>query len=172
MHWTTHLMTGAALGYLIGRPLPAAAAGFALHPVLDITPHHDPDSDLGYVVDSAAGCSSLVLLLGSRNIRRSDAGKAAIWGALGAGLPDVELLAKLFWHARTEDYIFPWHNGSIPHNQTHLRGSTVLQVTLVALGLLLALRKSRRRGPSPAAGYGRRHPRRVKRAAGVGESWG
>lgn len=149
MHWTTHIVSGAALGYLIGRPLPAAAAGFALHPVLDAAPHHDPDSELGYVADSLSGCAVLALLLARGRTRSSQAGRSAIWGAIGAGLPDVELLAKLFWHVRTEDYIFPWHNGSLPHNQAHAEGSTLLQVALVALALLLVLRKSRRAARAP-----------------------
>ncbi len=144
MHWTTHVISGAAAGYLIGRPLPAAAAGFALHPLLDAAPHHDPDSDLGYVADSASGCAALALLLYNARTRRTRAGRAAVWGALGAALPDVELLVKLFREVRTEDYIFPWHNGTLPHRQAHPESSTLLQVVVLALAMLLALVKWRR----------------------------
>lgn len=144
MHWTTHVIAGAATGYLIGRPLPAALAGFVGHMALDMAPHHDPDTDLGYVMDSAAGCAALAGIAWSRRIRRADANRAALFGAVGSALPDLELLRKLFWNIDSAQYMFPAHDGTLPHYQTHMTGSTVLQVALVAVLLALARRKAKR----------------------------
>jgi hypothetical protein len=144
LHWTTHVIAGAATGYLIGHPVPAALAGFAGHMALDIAPHYDPDSDLGYVVDSAAGCAVLACIACSRRIRGADTNRAALFGAIGSALPDLELLRKLFSDIESEQYMFPAHDGTLPHHQTHAAGSTVLQVVLVAVLLALTRRKARR----------------------------
>jgi hypothetical protein len=59
LHWTTHVLTGAGIGYLIGRPVPAAAVGFASHMALDTFPHADPEGDFAYVIDSLTGAALL-----------------------------------------------------------------------------------------------------------------
>jgi hypothetical protein len=147
LHWTTHVVTGAAAGYLVGSPAPAAILGFASHPLLDMAPHYDPDSELGYVLDAASGCLAMSLIAANGAMRRTDRHRAALWGAVGSALPDLELLVKLFDRDfQTERYIFPWHNGKLPHRQTHFTGSTLLQLALVLVMLrLIALRVRKRR---------------------------
>lgn len=145
LHWTTHVTAGAAVGYLTGRPVPALLLGFASHVALDTFPHHDPDSDIPYVVDSVVGMIALVLIGKSRTIRRTDPKRAAFWGALGAGLPDLELLAKLVTTVEQEDYLYPTHNGLIPHRQMPALYSGITQVALVAFLTGLALLKWKRR---------------------------
>ena len=132
------------MGYLIGNPRRAALFGFASHVVLDIAPHYDPDTDIGYVMDSLAGCTALAYIAGSRRIRRADSNKAALYGAIGSALPDVELLRKLFKDVQSEDYMFPAHDGTLPHQQTHIAGSTISQLLLLASLLALVVRKARR----------------------------
>jgi hypothetical protein len=144
LHWTTHVITGAATGYLIGNPHRAALFGFASHALLDISPHYDPDSEIGYVLDSVAGCATLAYLALSPRIRRADANRAALYGALGSALPDIELLRKLFKDVQSEDYIFPAHDGTLPHRQTHFAGSTILQSALICFLLALVARKAGR----------------------------
>ena len=147
MHWTTHIVTGAAAGYLTGRPLPAVLLGFASHSVLDVAPHYDPDSELGYVMDASSGCAALALIAAYSSIRRTERHLATFLGAVGGALPDIELLVKLFDRDfETENYVFPWHNGTLPHMQTHLPGSTASQLALVAVMLGLVALKARRRG--------------------------
>lgn len=139
---------------MLGHPLAAAVLGFASHPLLDMAPHYDPDSELGYVLDAAVGCVALAALAANRAIRRTDRHHAAFWGAVGSALPDVELLIKLVKDVETEDYIFPWHNGRLPHRQTHLLFSTVSQVALTAVMLGLILLRLRARRLRPAGGPG------------------
>ena len=146
MHWTTHIITGAATGYLIGRPLPAALVGFASHLALDIAPHYDPDSEIGYVVDSLVGCAALAFIATNRDMRRADVNGAALWGAVGGALPDLELLVNLFKDIDTEEYILPWHNGTLTHRQTHIPGSTASQVALIVVLLWLVAAKARKLG--------------------------
>lgn len=141
MHWTTHVITGAAVGYLIGSPVPAALTGFASHLGLDTFPHHDPDSDIPYVVDSATGLAILVFIAKSKVIRRADPRRAALWGGIGAGMPDLELLAKLVTTVEVEDYLYPTHNGLLPHRQMGALYSGATQIALVALTLGLAVLK-------------------------------
>jgi hypothetical protein len=144
LHWTTHVMTGASVGYLIGRPVPAAIAGFAGHLALDTFPHNDPESDVPYVVDSAAGAVILIAIATSRRIRAADPHHAALWGAIGAGVPDLELLAKLVTVVHQEDYLYPTHNGLIPHRHMRASWSTLSQVALIGVTLGLALWKRSR----------------------------
>jgi hypothetical protein len=158
MHWTTHIVSGAAAGYLIGRPVPAALAGFASHLVLDAVPHHDPDSEIGYVIDSLAGLAALVVVARWRRIRRVDPARAALFGACGSALPDVELLVKLAKDIEKEQYLFPAHDGTIEHGETHPAASTAIQLALIGIMLSLALRKMRRA--------------HLKRASEAGESAG
>jgi hypothetical protein len=121
--------------------------GFASHSILDVAPHYDPDSELGYVLDASSGCAALALIATYGAIRGTELHLAAFLGAIGGALPDIELLVKLFDRDfETENYIFPWHNGTLPHMQTHLPGSTASQLALVAVMLGLVALKARRRG--------------------------
>ncbi|MBU1669764.1 MAG: hypothetical protein KKF41_08005 [Actinobacteria bacterium] len=153
MHWTTHVVIGGALGYLIEHPLPAFAAGFASHLLMDVAPHYDPAGEIGYVLDASGGLAALALIARSRAVRRTDPRHAALAGALGSGLPDLELLIKLWDRDHPfEDYRLPWHNGTLPHRQTTPLYSTLSQAALWLLMLWLARRKLRR--ASGTAGRG------------------
>lgn len=145
MHWTTHIITGAAIGLIIGRPLPAAVAGVASHVALDASPHYDPDNDLSYVIDSAIGAVILARMTHSARLRRIDPRHASIAGALGAGLPDLEHLVTLFKYVPDEDYLFPTHNGTIEHRQTGVTQSNVSQAGICLVLLLAATLAVRRR---------------------------
>ncbi len=145
MHWTTHVLTGAAAGYLIERPALAAAAGVAGHIALDTFPHHDPEGEVPYVLDSLAGAALMAAMALSRTVRDADPTRASLWGAVAAGLPDLELLRKLVSPVEPEEYVFPTHNGTIPHRQTGALCSGLSQCALVAALAVPALLKLRRR---------------------------
>lgn len=150
MHWTTHIVTGAALGFITGRPLPALAVGVASHVALDAAPHFDPDHDLGYVLDSAVGLVILAGMARSAALERTDPRHAAVAGAVGGALPDVEHLKKLFVYVEENDYRFPTHNGTIEHRETAMVPSYLSQVG-ISVGLLgLAWLVARRRAMRPA----------------------
>jgi len=151
LHWTTHVVTGAAVGYIIGRPVPAALVGFASHIALDTFPHNDPESDVPYVVDSMIGLACLGVLAGNRRLRRVDKRWSALAGAVGAAAPDLELLRKLVSTVHEEDYLYPTHNGTIPHRQTTAVISYVTQAGLIALTVGSAILKWRLRRASGTA---------------------
>ena len=157
MHFVTHTANGAAWGFLIGRPLPAFLICAASHVPLDVAPHHDPDSDIGFVVDGILGAALISSLACSKTARRLDPSRSALFGAIGAALPDVELLRKLFKEVDERTYIFPTHNQKLAHTHAVPFASTVLQVTLTALSLALAAAKMRRE---------------LRRSAGPGEREG
>jgi hypothetical protein len=144
LHFVTHVTTGAAWGYLIGRPLPAFLICAASHVPLDVAPHHDPDSDIGYVVDSIIGAALISSLARSKNARRLDPGRSALFGAVGAALPDVELLRNVFKEVDRKTYLFPCHNETLPQMHAGPHASAVLQTALVTLSLALAAAKARR----------------------------
>ena len=145
MHWTTHVVSGAAVGYIIGRPVPAALAGFASHIALDTFPHNDPESDIPYLVDSAIGLVCLGVIAGSRRLRQADDHLSALAGAVGAAAPDLELLRKLVTTVHEEDYLYPTHNGTIPHRQTSAGISYLTQTALIVFTVGLAVLKWRLR---------------------------
>lgn len=147
MHWTTHVLTGAATGYLIEKRALAVAAGLAGHVALDTFPHHDPEGEVPYVLDSLAGTVLLVALARSKAVKRVDPARASLWGAVGAGLPDVELLRKLVSSVEPEEYLFPTHNGTIPHRQADVLCSGLAQCALVAALAVPVLIKLRRGTP-------------------------
>lgn len=148
MHWTTHLIAGAACGYAVGRPFPAVVLGVGMHLALDMAPHWDPEEDIGFVIDSFLGATLFTALASSKRVRSNADGKAAIWGAVGGGLPDVELLRRLFVYVKNEDYLFPAHNGKLPHMQCGVFESYALQaiVVMASLSLVAATRRRRTRG--------------------------
>jgi len=144
LHWTTHVVSGAAIGYLIGHPVPAALLGFVGHVALDTFPHDDPEGDVPYVVDSLIGAAFVAFLATNKKMRQVDSSRAALFGAIGAGAPDLELLAKLVTTVHQEDYLYPTHNGLIPHRRTRLAYSLISQAVFLALTVGLAFRKWRR----------------------------
>lgn len=169
LHWTTHVVTGAAVGYLIGRPIPAAAAGFSSHLLLDTFPHADPDLDISYVADSLVGAAFLTTLAVSKRLRHADRRHAGLVGGIAAGLPDLELLAKLVTTVHEEDYLYPTHNGRIPHRQTGMLISVLTQGALIALTVGLALLKWWRTSGGQSLSHIISHHQVPSRVRGVGK---
>jgi hypothetical protein len=93
MSGVTHAVVGAALGTLINAPLPAFGVGVASHLVLDALPHNEWFPMWLEAVFSAVSIGLLVFALHSTY-------PAALWGALGATLPDVEIVVLQLWHGR------------------------------------------------------------------------
>ena len=131
----THFAVGALAGGLCGQPVIGAVAGIASHALLDMIPHYDhPDWRVELL--GGAGALVLLLLLPFGNL-------AAVLGGLGGMLPDLEnLFQKLGWYSRSR-FIFPTHNGILPHGRRLPRGSLRWQVAIfaasyVALGLFSA----------------------------------
>ena len=97
MVYTTHVLTGGALGTMVSSPLLALLGGIVLHHVLDMVPHLDPgyyfpdlkkwkDKNLiiAVVVDLAIGTGVILALWHFQNLPNT-----VLWGALGSMLPDL-----------------------------------------------------------------------------------
>ena len=101
---STHVVSGALVGRVVGRPLPAVLAGLASHLLLDGLPHWGegggwPVGDLDdetfrvAVVDGLVGLGLIAALLHAAP-RRSRVQVAA--GVLGACLPDMDKPGRRF----------------------------------------------------------------------------
>ncbi len=143
MHWTTHILAGAAWGYTIGSPPPAFFSGLFGHIALDAMPHKDPEEDWGYVLDSALGAGILVLLF--RKSTEDFAWRSAFWGAAGGALPDLELLRNVVRKTAQHERMFPSHDGTIPHRESDLYTSMKYEILFVGTGIVAALVMRRRR---------------------------
>jgi hypothetical protein len=138
---TNHVLSGALIGALTRRPLPAFAAGVASHFVLDAVPHW---GKLGWRqflrVAVADGLISLAvagaLTAASPSARRH----AVLAGMAGAAIPDLDKPAKL-WFGRSP---FPaavdrFHMG-IQDEATHRFYVELLAMAALVPAALIALR--------------------------------
>jgi len=104
---TNHVLSGALVGALARRPLPAFAAGVASHFALDAVPHwaerdwrDNPRRFLCVAVpDGLAGLAALCALAAAAPPPRR---RAVLAGMAGAALPDADKPARL-WFGRS-----PW----------------------------------------------------------------
>ncbi len=96
---TNHVLSGALIGALAGRPLPAFAAGVASHFVLDAVPHWgDWGSQRRFLrVAVPDGLISLALIGALAAAAPADRRLAALAGMTGAALPDIDKPANLWF---------------------------------------------------------------------------
>ena len=132
-----HIVAGFAVGSR-SRSIPAAfLAGVVSHAALDALPHHDYRHPAAHAGDAAAGLA----LTGALWRRcRKDRRMAALAGAVGAVLPDVENGLLLLGHMDKERMRFPTHTGVIPHGHAGYRDTFLLYcLVLVASWALVSL---------------------------------
>jgi hypothetical protein len=134
MFTLTHLAVGGALGGWTGHGGTAFAVGVASHAVLDVVPHYDIRDvrvDVGLLV--AAVAALWVLGYGPTPV---------FWGAAGGVLPDLEILLWRLGVLDKRRWVFPSHNGRIPHGREVGRRGLVVQGLLIlgAAGCLAAMR--------------------------------
>ena len=125
-------MSGFAIGAVAPSAAAAFAAGVASHAVLDAVPHRD-FLELPVVAVDAAAALTLVGVLASRLPNGVRA--RAFAGALGAVLPDVEVVAYRAGLLRAERKVFPTHNGQIPHG----RGTAAWTAGLSVVSVIAAI---------------------------------
>ena len=101
---STHVLSGALLGRVVGRPVPALAVGLASHLALDRLPHWGkgggwPVEDLDdetfrvAVVDGLAGLTLIAVLL---RVVPARSRAAVLAGIVGACLPDLDKPGRRF----------------------------------------------------------------------------
>jgi len=129
LYFSTHIVTGAALGTLTSEPALGFAAGVASHIVLDMIPHHDHRRRWVAALEITAGLLLLTLLGWRYGLT------PVFWTALGAALPDVEV--PLYYLGFIRRRVFPSHNGWTPHLKARLPFGIGVQVLICCVGLLV-----------------------------------
>jgi hypothetical protein len=101
---TNHVLSGALIGAVVRRPVPAFAAGVASHFVLDAVPHWGDWGSIRRFLQVAVpdGLISLAAMGTFAALAPAERRPAVLAGMIGAALPDVDKPAKL-WFGRS-----PW----------------------------------------------------------------
>jgi hypothetical protein len=95
---TNHVLSGALIGALARRPVPAFAAGVASHFVLDAVPHWGDWASIGHFLRVAVpdGLISLAAMGAIAAVSPRERRLAVVAGMAGAALPDIDKPATLF----------------------------------------------------------------------------
>ena len=120
-----HAAAGALVGSLVGSPPLAFAAGLASHAVLDIVPHYDL-ADWRIDVVATLTIATLLMIVSGGN-------PAIVWGVIGGTLPDLENLVMHLGWIRSEQRVFPTHDGPWPHGRALGSPHALWQVGIIAL---------------------------------------
>ena len=149
---TNHVLSGALIGGLARRPLPAFAAGLASHFVLDAVPHWgDWGSQRRFLqVAVPDGLVSLAAMGAFAAASPSERRLAVLAGMAGAALPDVDKPTSLWFgwspFPRAVDRFHARIQREAPH-RAHLE---LLAAGAFAAAALIALRGS---GPGGLASW-------------------
>jgi hypothetical protein len=141
---TNHVLSGALIGALARRPLPAFAAGVASHFVLDAVPHWgDWGSRRRFLrVAVADGLVSLAVAgafaAASPSARRS----AVLAGMAGAALPDLDKPTRLWFGWSPFPAAVDWFHGRIQREAWHRGYVEVLAAAALAPAAMTALRQA------------------------------
>ena len=96
---TNHVLSGALIGALARRPVPAFAAGVASHFVLDAVPHWGKWGSRRKFLRVAVpdGLISLAAMGAITALAPAERRSAVLAGMTGAALPDIDKPARLFF---------------------------------------------------------------------------
>jgi hypothetical protein len=142
---TNHVLSGALIGALGRRPLPAFAVGVASHFVLDAVPHWGEWGSqrrfLGVAV--ADGLVSLAVAGASAAASPPDRRLAVLAGMAGAALPDLDKPAKLWFGRSPFPPAFDRFHMGIQDEAAHRLYIELLAAAALAPAALIALRARR-----------------------------
>ena len=142
---TNHVLSGALIGALTRRPLPAFAAGVASHFVLDAVPHW---GKLGWRqflrVAVADGLISLAAAGALTAVSPPDRRLSVLAGMAGAALPDLDKPVKLVFGRSPFPAAFDRFHMRIQDEAGHRLYIELLAAAALAPAALIALRARRR----------------------------
>ena len=141
---TNHVLSGALIGALARRPLPAFAAGVASHFVLDAMPHWGQWGSQRQFLHVAVpdGLVSLATMAAFAVASPPDRRLAVLAGMTGAALPDLDKPANLWFGWSPFPGAVNRFHSRIQHEAPH-RAHLELSVARVFAGAaLVALRRS------------------------------
>jgi hypothetical protein len=140
---TNHVLSGALIGALARRPLPAFAAGVASHFVLDVIPHWgDWGSQRGFLrVAVPDGLISLATIGVLAAVSQPDRRLAVLAGMAGAALPDIDKPADLWFGRSPFPAVVDRFHGRIQHEAPRRAHLELLAAGAFACAALAALRR-------------------------------
>jgi hypothetical protein len=144
---TNHVLSGATIGSLIARPVPAFAVGVASHFALDAIPHWgdaEPGAFLPVAIrDGLTGLAAVATLGMAAHPQRR---WAVLAGMAGAALPDLNKPAVLFFGRSPFPPVVERLHARIQREAPHrMRQEFIVGAGLAAVALMLARRAPGRR---------------------------
>lgn len=128
MFYSTHLVTGAAIGVVTGSPVKAFLFGLLSHLLLDAIPHHDHRKVRNCALDIVGGTLLFALAF---FFWKPD--PAMLWGAIGGVIPDIEV--PLYYFGLIKRRVFPSHNGWMPHSGAAPLRGVLIQIFVISVGV-------------------------------------
>ncbi len=132
MYVSTHFVTGAAIGKMVGNNWIAFILGILSHIILDIIPHHDYRGKKGAFLDT--------LITGAMALWLFSSPSYVFWGAIGATIPDLEVIISYVFFKKKGPRFFPTHSGKFTHRAWKWPGGFVIQVGIMLGAVLFLLR--------------------------------
>ena len=143
---TNHILSGALIGALARRPLPAFAVGVASHFVLDAVPHWGKWGSRRRFLRVAVrdGLVSLAAMGALTAVSPPDRRLAVIAGMAGAALPDLDKPVELVFGRSPFPAAFDRFHMGIQDEAAHRFHVELLAAAALAPAALIALRARRR----------------------------
>jgi hypothetical protein len=147
---TNHVLSGALIGALARRPLPAFAAGVASHFVLDVVPHWgDWGSKRRFLrVAVPDGLISLAAMGAIAAASPSERRLAVLAGMAGAALPDIDKPSNLWFGWSPFPAAVDRFHARIQHEAPRRAHIELLAAATFGSTALVALRRPRGAGLS------------------------
>jgi len=147
---TNHVLSGALIGALARRPLPAFAAGVASHFVLDVVPHWgDWGSERRFLrVAVPDGLISLATMGAIAAASPSERRLAVLAGMTGAVLPDIDKPSNLWFGCSPFPAAVDRFHARIQHEAPRRAHIELLAAAAFCSAALVALRRRRGAGLS------------------------
>jgi len=151
---TNHVLSGALIGALARRPLPAFAAGVASHFVLDAVPHWGDWGSLRRFlrVAVADGLVSLAVAGALAAASPSERRLAVLAGMAGAALPDLDKPGRLFFGRSPFPAAVDRFHGRIQREAWHRGYVEILAAAALTPAALTAFRRPGTRSSGRLAG--------------------
>lgn len=151
MLFTAHLLTGALIGTLVRRPLPAFTVGVASHFLLDAVPHWAVGATREQWMTVAVLDGLIGLLILARIATAHPSGRriAMLAGAAGAGLPDLDKPVHWLFGIDLWPAVVNTAHTSIQHESLDWWFTDALAI--IAMVTALAVARRHRLRPTPAS---------------------
>jgi hypothetical protein len=142
---TNHVLSGALIGALARRPLPAFATGVASHFVLDTMPHWGQwGSERRFLrVAVPDGLIALAAMGAFAAVSPPDRRLAVVAGMTGAALPDLDKPTNLWFGWSPFPGPVDRFHSRIQHEAPRRAHLELAAAGIFAVGALIALRRSR-----------------------------